>query len=425
MGSSSNDAASGGVPGRVSARVAGRRHEHGRGGGIAVDDARTRAQLARLELTVLRRIDGVLLGDYQGLIPGPGSEPGDSREYQVGDDVRLMDWSVTARTSVPHVRQPIADRELETWLVVDLSPSVDAGSHVAPDGTVVTKRDLALAATATYGFLASAAGNRVGLLVLGAGDEPVIVPPAGGRRHVRALLERVATAHADTGTRPRDGDEDDDDTNAAEHGDPRAGGDPGTTAGSDDGSPDPGGTRRRLRSLARLGRSAWARIRPHHVDTDAAHAGPSALARGTTALRGLARRRGLVVVISDFLGETDWERPLRVVSNRQQVVGVRLTDPLDVALPAVGRVALRDAASGEILEVDVTREQARRYAHAARLHRTAVVTALRHCGAPVLSLRTDREWVRDVIAFAGLRRKGAFPDGERALADLDAAGVGA
>jgi len=64
------------------------------------------------------------------MIPGPGSEPGESREYQPGDDVRRMDWAVTARTTHPHVRQMIADRELETWLVVDLSASLDFGTAV-------------------------------------------------------------------------------------------------------------------------------------------------------------------------------------------------------------------------------------------------------------------------------------------------------
>ena len=86
------------------------------------------AALRTLELTVSRKLDGVLHGDHLGLIPGPGSEPGESRDYQPGDDVRRMDWAVTARTTHPHVRQMIADRELETWLVVDLSASLDFGT---------------------------------------------------------------------------------------------------------------------------------------------------------------------------------------------------------------------------------------------------------------------------------------------------------
>ncbi|MEV1178453.1 DUF58 domain-containing protein, partial [Nonomuraea sp. NPDC049784] len=85
--------------------------------------------LRRLELTVTRRLDGLLHGAHQGLLPGPGSEAGDSRVYVPGeDDVRRMDWNVTARTTVPHVRDLIADRELETWALADLSPSMDFGT---------------------------------------------------------------------------------------------------------------------------------------------------------------------------------------------------------------------------------------------------------------------------------------------------------
>ena len=81
-----------------------------------------------LELTVRRRLDGLLQGNHLGLVPGPGTEPGDARPYHPGDDVRRMDWSVTARTTEPHIRQTVADRELETWLVADLSASLDFGT---------------------------------------------------------------------------------------------------------------------------------------------------------------------------------------------------------------------------------------------------------------------------------------------------------
>lgn len=372
-----------------------------RGRDTVLSSASTRARIARLELTVLRKIDGVLLGNYQGLIPGPGSEPGESREYQVGDDVRLMDWSVTARTTVPHVHQTIADRELETWLLVDLSPSVDAGSHIDESGNVVTKRDLALAASATFGLLASNAGNRVGVVIVG-GADPVIVPPSAGKEHVRSILELVATTPSAVLN-----DDPTDDEDAAQ-----AGQEAGTGQGrSSDAGAQSGGLRGRA---AR----AWQRIRPRKPDRPEPHK-DSGIERGATALRGLARRRGLIVVISDFLGDMDWERSLRVLSTRQQIVSARLTDPLDVALPQIGNVSLRDPVSGEVLDVDVNAEQAANYQYAARRHRREVVTALRHCSAPILALRTDRDWVRDVIEFAGMRRRGAFPDGERALADLE------
>ena len=93
-----------------------------------LEEPQLTAALKMLELTVRRKLDGVLQGEHLGLIPGPGSEPGEARPYQPGDDIRRMEWSVTARTTQPHVRQMIADRELETWLVVDASASLDFGT---------------------------------------------------------------------------------------------------------------------------------------------------------------------------------------------------------------------------------------------------------------------------------------------------------
>ena len=121
-----------------------------------IGDAKLSAALRTLELTVKRKLDGVLQGNHLGLIPGPGSEPGESRLYQPGDDVRRMDWSVTARTTHPHVRQMIADRELETWLVVDMSASLDFGTAGCE------KRDLAVAAAAAGSASAAIATKRPG-----------------------------------------------------------------------------------------------------------------------------------------------------------------------------------------------------------------------------------------------------------------------
>ncbi|MGB4270887.1 MAG: DUF58 domain-containing protein, partial [Propionicimonas sp.] len=102
------------------------------------------AALRRLELTIVRRLEGFLHGDHQGLLPGPGSEANDARVYEPGqDDVRKMDWAVTARTTIPHVRDTIADRELEVWALLDVTPSMNWGTEG------VTKRDLGIAAIAT------------------------------------------------------------------------------------------------------------------------------------------------------------------------------------------------------------------------------------------------------------------------------------
>lgn len=148
---------------------------------------RSEARLRHLELDVTRRLDGLLCGDYQGLVPGVGSEPGEGRLYRVGDDVRQMDWNLTARTGAPHVRQTVADRELETWLVVDGSASLDFGTAVCE------KRDLALAAAAAFAFLTARTGNRIGAVLCG-GERPSVVPARSGRETAFALLQRLERA---------------------------------------------------------------------------------------------------------------------------------------------------------------------------------------------------------------------------------------
>ncbi|GAB4002815.1 hypothetical protein GCM10029992_42120 [Glycomyces albus] len=130
--------------------------------------------LDRLQLHIARRLDGLLHGDYLGLLPGPGTEAGEAREYRPGDDVRRMDWPVTARTTVPHVRTTVADRELEAWLSVDLSPSLDFGT------VDMLKRDLAINAVAAFSYLAGRGGNRIGAVVTEGGPARAIPrAPAG------------------------------------------------------------------------------------------------------------------------------------------------------------------------------------------------------------------------------------------------------
>ncbi len=108
---------------------------------------RMEAGLRTLELDVRHRLDGLLQGNHLGLVPGPGSEPGEARQYQPGDDVRRIDWAVTARTTTPHIRETVADRELETWVVADLSPSLDFGTAACE------KRDLVVCAVAAIAHL--------------------------------------------------------------------------------------------------------------------------------------------------------------------------------------------------------------------------------------------------------------------------------
>jgi uncharacterized protein (DUF58 family) len=300
--------------------------------GPALDFDAAEPLLRRLELTVRNRLDGLLQGNYLGLVPGPGSEAGDSRPYVPGDDVRRMDWPVTARTTVPHVRQTVADRELETWLVVDLSPSMDFGTALSE------KRELVLAAITAVVHLTVRGGNRVGAVV-GNGRDSYRIPALGGTSHARHLVRRIAaTSRADG------------------------------VGGSD-------------------------------------------LAAMLESLRRPPRRRGLVAVVSDFLdGAGDepppWERPLRALGGRHQLLGVEVVDPRELELPAAGLVTFVDPETGRQLEVQTSAASVRRrYATAAAAQRQRIAAALRHAGAGHLQLRTDRDWVSDVVRFVIARRR--------------------
>lgn len=302
---------------------------------------RVQAALRRLELYITRRLDGMLQGDYRGLVPGAGTEPGESRLYQPGDDVRLIDWSVTARTTVPHVRMPVAEHELEAWLVVDASASLDFGTAEH------TKFELAVAAAAAVGFLTRRSGNRIGGLLLH-GDRRERVPARTGRAHLMALLERLARA-------------------------PLTGG-----------------------------------------------AGPVDLAAGVHEAGRLARRRGLVAIVSDFLvpgdelqhrpsgsrsGGAQWMEAVRRLASRHEVLAVEVVDPRELALPDVGMLRLADPETGRTRLVQTgSRRLRERYERVAAEQRAAVAAALRRAGAHHLTLRTDRDWLLDVVRFVDQRR---------------------
>ncbi|WP_433537411.1 DUF58 domain-containing protein [Micromonospora sp. CA-249363] len=303
-------------------------------------------RLRRLELTVTRRLDGLLHGQYRGLLPGPGSEPAGSREYRPGEDeVRRMDWAVTARTAVPHVRQVDADRELTTWLLVDSSASMEFGT------AELDKRELAVTAVAAVGFLTAGVGNRLGAQVLSA-DGMRRFPARRGRTHLLGLLRALLAA-------PR--------ASAPSH-------------------------------------------RPGRPSTPPA----PELADGLDALQRVANQRGLVVVVSDFLdGLPDdpaepppWERTLRRLSARHQVLAIEVTDPRELELPDVGLITLVDPETGRRREVCTSDRRLReRYAAAAAAQRDQVRAALRRSGATHLGLRTDRDVSADIVRHVHAQRR--------------------
>jgi uncharacterized protein (DUF58 family) len=314
------------------------------------DLPRAEAVLSRLQLLVTRKLDGLLQGDYVGLLPGPGSEAGESREYRPGDDVRRIDWPVTARTTTPHVRQTVADRELETWLAVDLSASLDFGT------AKYLKQDLVIAAAAAMAHLTVRGGNRIGAVVGTGSGRPEPEPAASlWRRRPKAQVQAESSAIVRLPARP--------------------------------GRKEAQGL---LRAIART------EVRPGRAD----------LGELIDRLNRPPRRRGVAVIISDFLAPVEsWARPVRKLAVRHDVLAIEVVDPRELELPDVGVLTLADPETGALHEVQTADPGLRRrYAEAAAQQRGEIARTLRAAGAAHLRLRTDTDWLLDMVRFVAAQR---------------------
>ncbi len=292
------------------------------------------AALRRLELAIVRRLEGYLQGDHLGLLPGPGTDANDARVYIAGeDDVRKIDWAVTARTTVPHVRDTMSDRELEVWGLLDVTPSMNWGTEG------VTKRDLGIAAIATIGFLSQKMGDRFGGYIMRP-EQLRRLPARSGRAALYGLLRRMLTE-------------------------------------------------------------------PFVAD----HArGPMTLAASVEQLSRTQRRRGLRVVVSDFLTpgdheldpnvEPEWERSMRRLAVRNQVLAIEVVDKREIEFPDVGDMLIRDPETDFERYVNTGDTAARaRMDAASAAQRERIRISLRRAGVGHIQLRTDRDWVQDIARF--------------------------
>jgi uncharacterized protein (DUF58 family) len=300
--------------------------------------------LARLEWRVLRRLDGRLMGDYRTAHRGTGTDLVGLREYTEGDDARHIDWNVSARLNEPQLRVFTEDRELTVWLLLDRSASMTVGVPGRGKDDVLAELALLLAR------LFARSGNRVGALLYD--------PPYGfGGPPGTADGTRGATDPRTVRTVP-----------------------PGT------------GRRHALRIGAELARTAGAGRR------GAGHGGPTDLAGMLDAVAKLARRRALIVVISDFIGDGDWERSLLRLVPRHEVVALRVLDAADDELPEVGLVVVEDAETGEQLLIDSSDPLLRARLRAGVEERDARLAAgMRRAGVPIHRIGTDADLATALI----------------------------
>ena len=307
------------------------------------EEAKARTQqllreIRRIEIQTSRLVNQHLAGSYQSVFKGQGVAFSEVRAYSPGDDVRTIDWNVTARTGEPHVKLFAEERELTVMLVVDMSASLDLGTRD------FDKRSLVARLAATFAFSAIRNNDRVGLI--GFTDEvEVFVPPRSGRKHVLAVVQQLLTHQTRSrGTRPAAG----------------------------------------LEYLARL-------------------------ARGHT----------VAILISDFVdvlpeerGRADeakaFEHALKVVRRRHDLIPIRVEDPIELDLPALGLVALEDlellGLGGEHF-IDLSPRRAARYHKQVAAERERVDALLRKLRLDSMSIRCGDDWQKPLVHFFARRAR--------------------
>jgi len=284
--------------------------------------------LQRLDWQVIRRLDGLLQGDYRSLFYGYGIDFADLREYQPQDDIRYIDWNVTARMDAPYIRQYVEDREISAWFLLDLSPSLDFGTVQNQN----LKRSMLIQFVATLARLLTRRGNRVGALFLTDRVEKKI-PAGSGRLYVLRIIHE-------------------------------------------------------LLKVPRLLQAPLTDLSP-------------LLEAGLYSIK----RRSLIFIVSDFLCKPGWEKAFKLLSQRHEVLPIRVTDPGESVLPDIGLVLMQDSETGEQLYVDTHDAKfRRRFLDVSRGREHELEQIFKRFGLDALTLSTDEDLVRAILRFARSRR---------------------
>jgi uncharacterized protein (DUF58 family) len=302
-------------------------------------------EVRRIEIQTSRLVDQHLAGSYQSLFKGRGVAFSEVRAYEPGDDVRTIDWNVTARTGEAHVKLFTEERELTVMLLVDMSASLDLGS------TTADKRNLVARLAATFAFSAIRNNDRVGLIGFTDTVE-VFVPPRSGRKHVLAVIQTILTHQ------------------------------------------------------------------PRSRATD--------LSVGLETMARLGRRNAVVILISDFIGAglggdadgagsargTRFERALKLVRRQNDVIPVRVEDPIELALPELGLVAVEDLElleGGGVRLIDLGgrwggrwfggKRRAKRYREQVAGEREAFDKLMNRLRLEAMSIRCGENWEKPLVGF--------------------------
>jgi uncharacterized protein (DUF58 family) len=289
------------------------------------------SKIKKVRIKTLRHVDAFLSGEYASRFQGQGIEFSEVRPYAEGDDVRSIDWNVTARMNSPYVKQYVEERELRIYLVIDISRSQDFGS----EGSL--KRDLFTELAATIAWLGISRNDKVGVTLFSDRVEKSIPPRKGMRQLARIIEELLGSEPIGKGT---------------------------------------------------------------------------AIEPALTYLGRVAKRRGVVFLISDFLTAEDLTTPLKVLSFKHDVVLVRITDRWERELPNVGMIEIEDPESGEVLLVDTSDPAVRSGYRRRKAEQDAALNRARHMsGLEMVDLTTGEPFLPKLLKFLrkkrGVRRRRA------------------
>ena len=281
-------------------------------------------KIRRIHIRTRRMVNEILAGQYESVFKGQGMEFREVRTYVPGDDIRSIDWNVTARTGEPHVKIMAEERELTVMLLVDMSGSGRFGSVSR------FKNELAAELCAVLAFSAIKNNDKVGLIIF-TDDIELYVPPQKGSKHVLRVIREVLY------------------------------------------------------------------FTPGRTGTD--------IPRALRYLNSVVRRKAVVFLVSDFMAE-DYETALRVAGRRHDLVAVTVTDPRELTLPDVGRIAVRDAETGRETLVNTSDPVVRgRYQREAETHVRQRNEILRRNRVDTMHTTTDKPYIEEIYRFFKMRER--------------------
>lgn len=277
-----------------------------------------------IQIYTSKAVNDSLAGEYGSVFKGRGMEFDEVREYRIGDDIRSIDWNVTARTGVPHVKLFVEERELTVIFMVDLSASGSFGSARK------IKNEVAAELCALLAFSAIKNNDKVGLIVF-TDQVEMFIPPAKGTTHVLRLIRELLE------------------------------------------------------------------FTPRQARTD--------ISAGIEYMGRVITKRSVVFLISDFF-EEGYEKQLRILGKKHDLVAVSISDPREITLPNVGLIELEDAETGELILIDTGSKSVRRnYEKLGAQRQGSLKEMFRSMDIDHIEVFTDKDYVLDLVRFFKTRER--------------------